>query len=52
MGATVARLAALPADRRDAALQATLAGAVSALRATADPVGTPDRTRQSATTTS
>jgi hypothetical protein len=37
LGATVARLAALPGDRCDAALQATLAGAVDALRATAVP---------------
>jgi hypothetical protein len=48
LGATVARLAALPADRRDAALQATLAGAVAALHAAADPVAAPGRTGQSA----
>jgi hypothetical protein len=47
LGATVARLAALPADRCDAALQATLTGAVAALRATAPPVPVPGRTGQS-----
>lgn len=52
LGATVARLAALPADRCDAALQATLAGAVAALRATATPVPAPGRTGQSTPTPS
>jgi hypothetical protein len=52
LGAVVARLAALPADRRDAALQAALTGAVAALRATAAPVAAPGRSGQSAPTPS
>jgi hypothetical protein len=50
LGAVVARLAALPPDRCDAALHATLVGAVAALRATATPVPAPGRTGQSAPT--
>jgi hypothetical protein len=48
----VARLAALPVDRRDAALRATLAGAVTALQATAVPVAAPGRSGQTAPTPS
>lgn len=51
LGAVVAQLSALPGDRRDAALQATLAGAVAALQATARVV-TADRSGQSAPTPS
>lgn len=51
LGAIVAQLSALPGDHRDAALQATLAGAVAALQATA-PVATADRSGQSAPTPS